>query len=416
MSHQWADADKANDPSYEDSDGVYIGTVNLTDPGYDATVTSPPPGMTGIRQDWVYVVTTTDKTLTFSNRTFGSTADIVAGVWQRTGSTWTTIVAPPAAAHTQQVTAQLTAGVTYYLMSAFVDETEAQNENLIRWTAALTRSAAESNMDIPSVVVGVHFDVRPPGAGDSFEIPPVVVGVHPAVPSVSNDLPLPGVQVGVTIGIPQFWTGGMVLSAPEDGSIVLTDTPTFVVGITSPDDEAVYTLDVQYDDNAAFTSPVTLTATVYTTDGGAVFIPASAVPATTYWRARLSENGSVRIGWTSAHTFTTNTVITPSTFPVTWTVDSTTERPIHVWHFDPAGPIDGDTITLYGQGFPASGTLLFGDTVLPTLTWGLVPASADNGDDSTRSIDGDNVTPEHFEVTFAAPSDDDNGAVLSLEG
>lgn len=211
-------------------------------------------------------------------------------------------------------------------------------------------------------------------------------------------------------------TASLTLSAPSSGDVLRIARPTFTVALSAPDPTVVYTIEIQYDDNASFTSPVTLSSALTAADGGVSLAATTDVPATTYWRARLLLAGSEEVTWTLPASFTVSTAVTPATLAVQWTADANAARPIHVWHFDPAGPLDGDTVTIYGQGFPATGSLTFGDTVLPTTGWQLVAATADNADDTKRVIEGSAVTPEHYEVQFTAPVSDGPGGALVLEG
>jgi hypothetical protein len=139
------------------------------------------------------------------------------------------------------------------------------------------------------------------------------------------------------------------------------------------------------------------------------------VPAITYWYASLLTDYVLLIQSPVQSFSVATTPDTVLTLPVTWTVDNAASRPIHLWHLDPAGPLDGDTVTIYGQGFPATGTVTYGEIVLPTTSWQLVPESATNADDNTRLISGGTVTPEHYEVQFVAPVDDGPGDVLTVE-
>lgn len=208
----------------------------------------------------------------------------------------------------------------------------------------------------------------------------------------------------------------VILTSPVDGDVVATNLPEFVVAVDTDneDDDATFTLTVQYAADDTFTSAVTITEDFDTVDGGAFLTPTTNVPATTYWRAQVSQGATLRSEWTQAASFTVNSTITATTLPVTWTVDDGADRPIHLWHLDPPGPDIGDTVTVYGQGFPDNGHLSFGDLLLDVGSWTLVDA-ADLDNLSDRTIDGDRVDPEHYEVTFVAPVYDGPGAALSVE-
>lgn len=207
----------------------------------------------------------------------------------------------------------------------------------------------------------------------------------------------------------------VTLTSPADGATVATTQPPFVVSVDTDDEDedASFTLTVEYDVSDLFTAPTTLTTTFDTIDGGAVLIPASAVPAAGYWRAQVSQGSTLRSEWTEPAQYTVNVDVDPGTLAVTWTVDAGTQRRIHLWHLDPPGPVVGELVTVYGQGFPATGHLSWGDDTITPERWQLVPASGDNTVTAGR-IDADIVTPEHYEIVFAAPEANPAGALLTV--
>lgn len=253
-------------------------------------------------------------------------------------------------------------------------------------TVAVTRLLGDSGIvDCPAITVAAGLSAA------SAE----------AVPAIALSLGASGVAVSALL----------TLSSPEDGVTVGTATPSFMVVLAAHDETLTYTIEIQYDDNAGFIHPVTLVATAPAVDGGVIITPTSAVPDTTYWRARLLLNAIEQLGWTAAHSFFVSAQIVTVTLPVTWTADPLAARPIHLWHFDPAGPNTGDLVTAFGQGFPAAGHLLLGDAPLPVVSWHLVAASGL----IPRTIDGDVVTCEHHEVTFTAPAVNGPGDALTVE-
>lgn len=207
----------------------------------------------------------------------------------------------------------------------------------------------------------------------------------------------------------------LTLSIPSDGAVVVSSTPTFGVAVTlDSQDRAVYTIDVQYDSTDTFDNATTISKDFAAVDGGAFLTATSAVPATTYWRAQMRQADTIVAEWTSAHSFTVDADITASTLPVTWSVSSSAERPIHLWHFDPPAALTGDVVTVYGQGFPATGKLLFGDTQVSTDSWALVPAT-DSLTGADRAIAAGTVDCEHYEIRFAAPATDGPGDAITVE-
>lgn len=413
--HQWADAEPLLGPDTMQGDdyyGYHYGETGIED-SFSEPVDSPPPGMTGVRQGWRYVRPDTDIGLNLDVTSWAGT-NVITGIWSRINSAWATVLAPTTPAPAPSVHVELSAGVTYYVM--FADESLDNWGQGVKWDAYPMRSAAELNADAPSITVSVDVDARVLGETDQQLIPPIVVGVRTPAPFDQPGTQVPAFTIKAGPSVPEIWTGSLVLSAPDDDTVVLTAKPEFMIGVSGPDDDTIYTVELQYADNAAMTGPSTLTATFEAVDGGAVLTPAGPVPDTTYWRARLLEGSTIRLGWSAARKFTVATTTTSTNLPVTWDVSGTADRLIHVWHLDPPGPIVGDIVTIYGQGFPASGSLTFGDLVLPATAWQLVPATSDNTDDDLRRIEGDTVTPEHFEVQFAAPDDDGPGGALVLEG
>lgn len=205
------------------------------------------------------------------------------------------------------------------------------------------------------------------------------------------------------------------LTDPADTQTVITYRPSFTVAVdtSDEDDDATFTMTIQYADNADFTNPQVLTGDFDTVDAGIVLTATSNIAQTTYWRARVSQGSTLRSAWTPAARFNVNSSVVPTELSVTWNVDaSTAVRPIHLWHFDPPGPDAGDVVTVYGQGFPSTGALRFGDGYLSVTSWRLIPA-ANLG--TTSVIDGDNVDPEHYEVTFVAPAYSGPGEALTVE-
>lgn len=207
----------------------------------------------------------------------------------------------------------------------------------------------------------------------------------------------------------------ITLSSPQDQTVIPSHRPQFMVGVTSSELEAQYSVIIQYANNQAMTSPTTLTADFTTVDGGVVVDPTADVPDTTYWRARVAQGDTWRSAWTDIHSFTVGNIGTPGTLALTWHVDSTAARPIHLWHLSPPVADVGDAVTAYGQGFPDSGQgkVVFNDTICQVTRW--VRTAATGADDTDRQINGTSVDPEHYEVDFVAPESDGPGGPLSVE-
>jgi hypothetical protein len=171
---------------------------------------------------------------------------------------------------------------------------------------------------------------------------------------------------------------------------------------------------VQYADNFEMTDATVLTTQFDAVDGGGVLTATTPVAETTYWRAQISQGTTLRSEWAGPVQFFAITSISAAALQVTWNVSGTAARPIHLWHVDPPGPNAGDTVTVYGQGFPASGHLTFGEMTLPITSWQRIPANhfADTND---RVISGGTVDAEHYAITFTAPTYNGPGEVLTVE-
>jgi hypothetical protein len=238
----------------------------------------------------------------------------------------------------------------------------------------------------------------------------VLVGVD-GIPSAGSD---PGGGGGTTDPTPVNPLA-VTLTSPEDQDTVAVSYPTFVVGVdTSLENPlSTYTLILQYADNLAMTNPVQMTADFEGTDAGAFLTPSAAVPATTYWRARVVQGDTWRSAWTDVASFTVNNVTSPVLVPITWTVADSADRPIHVWHLVPPAQTPGNTVMIYGQGFPASGKVLFDGVPITVTSWSATSVPASSGD-ANRVIDGDNVYPSHYEVVIIVPSYTGPGAALTV--
>jgi hypothetical protein len=245
---------------------------------------------------------------------------------------------------------------------------------------------------------------------------PTGTPVDPGDPSdpLTVNLPAFGATVGMYPGLDTSYIT-FAVSAPADGDRIYIAKPDFTVGVQAADAEQRFTVEVQYDEHADFSSPTTLSTQVQSVDGGALLSATQSLSGDYYWRARLLDSDGVfLVGWRSGGKFSVNTSVNASTVPVSWTVSTSAERPVHLWHLDPDGPEIGQAVTAYGQGFPASGHLLFGENILTADSWNLIAATSANAS-VDRLIDADTVTCEHYEVVFTAPEVDTPGEVLSVE-
>lgn len=419
--HQWSEAEALNGDTWEQGVdpwnntywGNHYGQTGYGDPDFELPIDDPPPGLTGDLQGWRYVRPDHDTGILIHAWTFSGNNGMV-GVWSRINNSWATVVAPTTPAADFNVRFDATANVTYYVMFGL----DGNVFDGLAWDAYFVKTLAELNASAPPFAIGVQLDARIPGETDELTIPPIGVRVRTPAPFDRPALLVPPIKAVVSLLVPEVLTGSLILTAPEKDAVLPTSTPQFIVAMHLDEEDftAQYTIEVQYADNPAMTNPTVLSAATTATEGGVFLTPTSPVPNTTYWRARLLADGNVRVGWSAVRAFTVVTVGTSASLPVTWVLDPAAERPIHVWHVDPPGPVVGDTVTIYGQGFPVFPTLSFGDLVIPTSGVQQVAALPANADDSTRLIEGDVVTPEHQELQFVAPEYDGPGEALVLEG
>lgn len=203
---------------------------------------------------------------------------------------------------------------------------------------------------------------------------------------------------------------GMVLAlaAPADAAILPSSTTTFTVGIHNYDDRA-YTIEVQYADNTNFTNATLITAPVDTSISGADFKSVGPLPSVGYWRSRLWLGTQIALDWSDYQSFSVAATFAAIKMPVSWTVNASATRPVHVWHIDPPSADVGSLITIYGQGFPTTGTVTcMGGTVAQT-SWTRVP---DSGASSGRQINASINDPEHYEVVVTVPDVEEPGGPL----
>lgn len=226
----------------------------------------------------------------------------------------------------------------------------------------------------------------------------------------------PPIRLTVSVPRPSAISATLFLTSPEAEERVAVYRPEFVVGFTSGDDvETVYYIEIQYDDDETFDNAQSVVLPAPVVDGGVVWTPSEDVFDTTYWRARLVDaDGDPLTAYTNSQYFTVDASVLSVQMFVRWDVVSSTPRPIHLWHFDPPGAMEGETVTAYGHGFPANGVLRMNGDVIPVQSWALVPPT-DNLATNERAIDGDDVDSEHYEVVFTAPAVEEPGGAITVE-
>ncbi len=411
--HQIADAWQLDREDFgqgsEDPLYYYGGSINVLDPEFAEPLASPHPSEIGAGSRIAFLKITPQQGthVDFKVSSPLSEGYIILWLWRyEANNTWTLINVDDgtytlAANDPVQLIADLDAGYTYYYGFQFVDEARAQQYQAYVWYAELRPYLPPLVPPPLAVRAWLPFGDNDPGDGPT-----------PGPPLIAP----PPIGFALRVVEPTTWVGTVTLSAPDADAVIVTNTPQFLVAVEPEDenDERTFTVEVQYADNPAFTNATSLTDQATGLDGGAVLRPTNPVPATTYWRARATPAGMPAGKWTDARKFTVNASGTSTTMPVTWRVAATAAQPIHLWHFWPPGPNVGDIVTIYGQGFPATGKVTFGDRVLPTTQWRREPAVAAATTDD-RQIAEDTVHPEHWKIVFVAPEYNGHGDLLSVE-
>lgn len=427
--HQWSGSPLINSTANRLSGESYRDRA-FPDATFDTAVTDPPPNLAGFRVSWWSLQLTAAKSVYYFGCTDSDFDNAYAGLWYKDSGVWKTAIAPSTTTFSSTSNAiNLKVGITYYVGVGFaVAKTSGtqlvsvfmQAPIVVVTTLAVPAIAVRAGLPTPGVTgghaaptntlvvppIGVRIAIGADGsaAGDGSGMPPLAVRVA---------LPVPTLTGGTG---PAPWTGTFDVVTPVDTAVVASSTPQFTVAV-DVDGSDSYRVYFQFADNAQLTNATTASATFSAIDGGTVFTPSAPLPNTTYWTARLTTAAGVEVApWLTTRTLTIATAAAAYALPVTWFVDPSAERPIHLWHIDPAGPNVNDTVTVYGQGFPTNpldATLKWGSSALSVTRWERVDASDDNTDDATRLIDADTVTPEHYEVEFVAPKT--GGALLTLE-
>jgi hypothetical protein len=411
------------------STNAYYTHVQDNTPAIFGTPETTPPGigLGGQRAGWYKFTAPRNGSITVNAAASSDNCEI--DVLSYTASTWT-LLNYVFSSTTPGLSQAVSAGILYYVRIAnasSVGQTinvvmtgsglpDAPQPDIVNWTpitAGATLRAVRSwqpRLPVPAIVARVRLAARITGEIDTVIVNPIRLAV--STPNAVEVEQLRPARVGVTLRLPMIVEAALTLTQPDDGEVVATHRPEFIVGLDQRDESISYTIEIQYDDDADFSSPITLSRTVGGTTGGLFLVPDSDVPNAAFWRARLLLNGVEQITWSAPNAFTVSAGAAASSLPVSWRVSASAEREIHLWHTDPPGPSVGDTVTAYGQGFPLStGSLLLGDDTVPVLSWDLVAADPANA----GVIDGPVIGPEHFAVTFVAPEIEPPGGPLTVE-
>jgi hypothetical protein len=423
--HQWTNAILVR----PDANGTWSSTLDSTGAQYATAEVNPTTyTLGGGHSGWYTFTPGADGTGVFHA---AGTADCEVDVFSKVGSTWT-LIAYNYGSSAPVTSAPITKDTQYYVRVVSGTSTGQNISLYFTGIVAVNKSVTAGpvtvatrlptvraprpadRLAVPGSALTVALHAKIVGYVDSVDVP--ALGVDVQLPTGSlNDFTVPPITVGVTLPPVAATSTSVTLSSPAGGDTVATRRPQFVVGLRADDDTLVYTIEVQYADNADFTGATTLSMPAPVVDGGEILTPTADVPTHTYWRARLLLDGVEQLGWSDPQDFTTAADVTPVVLPITWSVATGAVRAPHLWHFDPPGGTTGDTVTVYGQGFGTSGTVLLGDTAVQVQSWTRVAATDDNGDDTARTIDGGDVTCEHDEIVITVPAVDGPGDALTVE-
>lgn len=271
--------------------------------------------------------------------------------------------------------------------------------------------------DIPPVEVEVSSDGTIPSKNLN-DIPPVEVEVS-ASGGPSATVASPAMNLAAYLGKPTVTRVFRALLDPADSAVVPSVRPVLSVTIRVTEGTvATLRLDVQYDDNAEFSDPTTLTRDVNVVVGENIVrvITLADVPALTsqFWRARLTFLGHI-FDWTPASQFTVDPTAGDHRAAITWSVTDGLTDP-HLWFVTPAAGKPGDLVTVVGQGFSVEqGTVTLAGTPMPIQSWEHVPASAAAAT-ADRVISLTTVDPEHDHVVVAVPDVSPPGGPLAVTG
>lgn len=381
----------------------------------------------GFRTAWWKYQPVESGTLTLTAKRTGGVKDVYCFPYEADPSTGDRYSVYTGFSATSSSSFDVTAGRTYYInMMQFEDETGVTYDLSatgprtdmatpvvpltvppVRVTAQLRTASANQPDPRPGPVRAVvHMSGRVDGAADVVSVAPITA--HVRVKVFAADVIAP-ITASAVLPVPTILDVAIYLTQPDDGETVANHRPEFIIGLQQHDESLSYTIELQYaavvDD---FTNPVTLSYTLPGGSDGLWVTPDADIPDVTIWRVRLLLDGVEQIGWSTPRTLIVAPAAVPTTLPVTWTIDNTQPREIHLWHFDPPGALAGQVVTAYGQGFPlATGQIVLDTTLISPMRWELVPASPE----TPGVIDGGVVDPEHFEVDFIAPNISGGGAV-----
>lgn len=207
-----------------------------------------------------------------------------------------------------------------------------------------------------------------------------------------------------------------IMSTPGVDARIPATRPSFVVAlkrISGGIDDDVQ-VQVQY----AATGDAIETGTLLTQDAPAATFTLLTLDATAAvlegvykWRSRIVVNGKAH-DWLPLNLFTVEIASGDGNIPVTWDVHTSPFVPTpHVWYVDPASGKVGDTVTVVGQGLPASPVVKLGNVVMPAVSFTHVPATGQE-----QAVGRTEQDTEHDVITVLVPDVSAPGAGLVVQG
>lgn len=201
--------------------------------------------------------------------------------------------------------------------------------------------------------------------------------------------------------------------SPADHAVTPATLPTFIVAVTTADDDAQ--LEVRYDSDPAFTAATSITAVI-----GAGLeqapCPVTALVALTdgtvyYWQARVT--GPIGAGpFSAVLSFAVNTPDGLAVAGGAYSVNPGLAAQPQLWLLDPDSDSEaGGTAAAAGTGFGSAPDVLLGELPCPVLGVDEVPETClADGSDAVIDADTGEITVYHQRVSFTIADWDPDGA------
>lgn len=264
-----------------------------------------------------------------------------------------------------------------------------------------------TTLPVPAIEPAV--DLGPVSVGTvTIDAVPIELVAEPVAPVVVVTVVAAPITVGASVRAPELVRARRDLVSPVDAAVLPVTRPAFTVLVVTYD---IVTADVvvviEVANNDAFIGPIYLSVPTALLIGSNLItatVDEDLDPGLYYWRASLTID-FLSLTPTAARTFTVDPTAGDHTIPLTWTVAAGPTDP-HLWAVSPAAGQPGDTVTLFGQGFPDTGAVLLDGTELTVLSWTTTIAATGAASTDARIIDPGAdpvVDPEHDEIVIVIP-------------